>query len=147
MSLIRSPSTGRTPESLANKHEDWEIHFNESIIATFFALAAPAYVNRRVRDGIDALICGSPCRVKARSSYRSRRRAIDFVFPEGESLGVRRRGLQMTLEDQNGTVRARRSGIHRWETDDISERTMCAIAFVELSGVGSILSNPLLRNL
>ncbi|MFE2039098.1 hypothetical protein ACFXBB_38960 [Streptomyces scopuliridis] len=144
VTLTRSPSEIRSPDSLANKHEDWKLLLNGESKMTIKEMAAPGYPARsRLSAGVNATICGYSCRIKASSSLRPSKRYLEARFADSSTIRFRPNGIGIELEGLDGNTAGKRSA-GKWQMNAQESPEFFVVCLFEIGDFDYFLSSPLL---
>ncbi|MFJ6186157.1 hypothetical protein [Streptomyces sp. NPDC092295] len=144
VTLTRSPSESRSPDALANKHEDWKLLLNGESRMTIREIAAPGYPARsRLRTGVDATICGAPCQIRAGGSLRPSKRFFEAKFSDSSKIGIHSNGINIELEGPDGYTLGKRTG-GQWNIDAQESPEFFTVCLFEIGDFDYFLASPLL---
>ncbi|MFJ1581183.1 hypothetical protein [Streptomyces sp. NPDC088182] len=144
VTLTRSPSESRSPDALANKHEDWKLLLNGESRMTIREIAAPGHPARsRLRTGVDAIICGAPCQIRADGSLRPTKRFFEVKSSDSSTIRIHTNGINIKLEGPDGQTAGKRIA-EQWHINAQESPEFFAACLFEIGDFDYFLTSPLL---
>ncbi|MGW6776437.1 hypothetical protein ACWGBX_39335 [Streptomyces sp. NPDC055037] len=144
VTLARSPSESRSPDALANKHENWKLLLNGESRMTIKEIAAPGYPARsRLRTGVHATICGAPCQIRAGGSLRPSKRFFEAKFSDSSTIRIHTNGINVKLEGPDGHIAGKRTA-GQWNINAQESPEFFAVCLFEIGDFDYFLTSPLL---
>lgn len=143
LTLVRAPSSTRSPESVANKHEDWKFLLDDKECGVLHDVAAPGYpIRARIRNGVDAEMHGESCHVSARSGILPRQRYVEILYSNSRSR-FRTNGVSTWLDGIEESKTAERK-LGKWMINNEDERAIVDICIFEMCEFDFFLRSPIL---
>ncbi|MEV5654192.1 hypothetical protein [Streptomyces sp. NPDC052291] len=143
VTLLRGPSSTRTPIAVADGWEDWIVTLSGVSEAKVAGLGAPLYVGRkRLEFGVEGELNGAEFSIRTHSSLRRSARIVSF---DGLGITFTVRGLKVFVHEGDNCVATAVAG--DWDIVTPSAAGIISICLFVWADMAYFLRTPFFRRL